>query len=108
LVKRKRVKVKKNKIMETIITTNINDASTQVNFDSEYTLLIDDLKSRNDMLEELHYNTRVNSGRRVSDDNFDEESELLSLRNEFKTMLSKIKKKELSEKKARSCCCGIL
>jgi len=94
--------------METI-TTNINDASTQVNFDSEYTLLIDDLKSRNHMLEELHYNTRFNSGRRLSDENNDEESELLSLRNEFKTMLSKIKKNEqLSEKKTRSCCCGIL
>ena len=85
------------------------DISTQVNFDSDYTLLIDDLKSRNHMLEELHYNTRMNSGRRFFDENYDEESELLSLRTEFKTLLSKIKKNErLSEKKDRSCCCGIL
>lgn len=93
--------------METI--TNHNDVSTQVNFDSDYTLLIDDLKSRNHMLEELHYNTRFNSGRRIPDDTSDEESELLSLRNEFKTMLSKIKHNEkITEKKSRSCCCGIL
>ena len=93
--------------METV--TNPNDVSTQVNFDSEYTLLIDDLKSRNHMLEELHYNTRFNSGRRIPDDTYDEESELLSLRNEFKTMLSKIKHNEkITDKKSRSCCCGIL
>ena len=107
LVKRKKELVTKK--METIITDN-NNISTQVNFDLDYyTLLIDDLKSRNQMLEELHYNTRFNSGRRVPDENYNEGSELLSLRNEFKSMLSKIKKNEqITDKKDRSCCCRIL
>ena len=89
--------------------TTSNDISTQVNFDSDYyTLLMDDLKSRNRILEELHYNTRFNSGMLISDETNDERSELLSLRKEFKIMLSKIKKKETPIKDSRSCCCYIL
>ena len=90
--------------------TTSNDISTQVNFDSDYyTLLMDDLKSRNRILEELHYNTRFNSVMLISDETNDERSELLSLRKEFKIMLSKIKKKETPIKdSSRSCCCYIL
>ncbi len=94
----------------------MNNVSTQVNFfeansnataSDDYMLLIDELKTRNRNLEELHYNTRFNSGILLQD----EKNELMSLRNEFKTMLSihqRLKKEKKEEKKNRSCCYCII
>lgn len=82
------------------------DAETQVNLETQYyTLIIDDLKSRNKILEELHYNTRFNSGKIHDEINsINEKDELISLRNEFKNMI-KIKKN--TTEKNRCCCCII-
>ena len=90
----------KRKKMET------KDAETQVNLETQYyTLIIDDLKSRNKILEELHYNTRFNSGKIHDEINsINEKDELISLRNEFKNMI-KIKKN--TTEKNRCCCCII-
>ena len=90
----------KRKKMET------KDAETQVNLETQYyTLIIDDLKLRNKILEELHYNTRFNSGKIHDEINsINEKDELISLRNEFKNMI-KIKKN--TTEKNRCCCCII-
>ena len=84
------------------------DAETQVNLETQYyTLIIDDLKSRNKILEELHYNTRFNSGKIHDEINsINEKDELISLRNEFKNMI-KLKKNTTTTEKNRCCCCII-
>ena len=92
--------------------TTTKDAETQVNLESQYyTLIIDDLKSRNKVLETLHYNTRFNSGKIHDEINFiNEKDELISLRNEFKNMVvinQKLKNNIDIEEKKRSCCCII-
>jgi hypothetical protein len=98
------------------------DASTQVNFEPAiYEAIIIDLRQKNRQLEELTYNTHVNSGRRtaLSDDihSVTEKDELISLRHEFKNMVlinQKLKKSlntfgsaTTSSNDRYSCCCSI-
>lgn len=97
------------------------NVSTQVNFEPQiYEAIIIDLRQKNRKLEELSYNTRVNSGRRsaLSDDihSVTETDELISLRQEFKNMVlinQKLKNSLHTPLHADSddkylCCCVII
>ena len=63
---------------------------TQVDFESEiYKKTIYELRLKNKDLENLHYNTKYNSGKKklLLTDN-DDDDELAALRKEFKNMIS--------------------
>lgn len=84
---------------------NKMDVSTQVSFDNN---LIDKLIEENEKLENLRYNTFINSGKiKVTlNDEIQEviaNDELISLRKEFKNQIN-LNKQLKSKSKERECC----